>query len=80
MYYHYYEFPQPHHVHPHEGVRTARHKLIHYYTLDQWELFDLEADPEELRNAYGDPAYADETARLRAELVRLKAHCEVPAP
>ena len=32
VYYHYYEFPQPHHVHPHYGVRTERYKLIHFYT------------------------------------------------
>ena len=72
IYYHYYEFPRPHHVHPHEGIRTDRYKLIHYYTLDQWEFFDLEADPEELRNAYGVRDYADEITRLWEELDRLK--------
>ena len=78
VYYHYYEFPQPHHVHPHEGVRTARHKLIHYYTLDQWELFDLEADPDELHNVYGDRAYAETITHLREELARLKERYDVP--
>lgn len=31
-------------------------------------LFDLDADPDELRNRAGDPAYADVAARLRAEI------------
>ena len=78
VYYHYYEFPWPHHVHPYEGVRTAGYKLIHYYTLDQWELFDLQADPDELRNVYGDRAYSETIAYLREELARLKEHYDVP--
>jgi len=72
VYYHYYEFPQPHHVHPHLGVRTARYKLIHFYTLDDtWELFDLEKDPNELKSVYKDPAYAQTVAELKTELKRL---------
>jgi arylsulfatase A-like enzyme len=51
FYYHYYEGPAgEHHVYPHEGVTTGQAKLIHYYTLGEWELFDLEADPDELHN------------------------------
>ena len=59
-------------------MRTARHKLIHYYTLDQWELFDLEADPDELRNVYGDRAYAETITHLQEELARLKERYDVP--
>jgi arylsulfatase A-like enzyme len=72
VYYHYYEFPQPHHVHPHYGVRTDRHKLIHYYTLKEWELFDLEKDPDEMKNAYDDPAYKAVREELTRELARLR--------
>lgn len=79
IYYQYFEFPQPHHVHPHEGVRTDQHKLIHFYTLDQWELFDLEADPDELHNVYGSEAYADVAEHLKDELTRLKRQYDVPA-
>jgi arylsulfatase A-like enzyme len=71
IYYHYYEFPQPHHVHPHLGVRTERYKLIHFYTIDAWELFDLEKDPQELKSVYHDPSYAPVVAELKAELKRL---------
>ncbi len=74
VYYHYYEFPQPHYVHPHTGVRTERYKLIHFYTIDAWELFDLERDPHELRSVYREEQYAPIVAQLKAELTRLMAH------
>lgn len=72
VYYHYYEFPRPHHVVPHEGIRTARYKLIRYYTIDQWELFDLQRDPDELMNLYGHPNYAEVTEQLQARLNALR--------
>ena len=50
FYYHYYEFGDPHWVAPHYGLRTERHKLIYYYTRNEWELFDLEKDPDEMDN------------------------------
>jgi arylsulfatase A-like enzyme len=50
MYYHYYEFAPPHWVFPHYGIRTDRYKLIYYYTVNEWELFDLEKDPDEMEN------------------------------
>lgn len=50
MYYHYYEFAPPHWVLPNYGIRTDRYKLIHYYTVNQWELFDLERDPDEMES------------------------------
>jgi arylsulfatase A-like enzyme len=53
-------------------VRTERHKLIHFYTIDAWELFDLEKDPQELKSVYDDPAYATVVAELKKELTRLK--------
>jgi arylsulfatase A-like enzyme len=72
VYYHYYEFPQPHHVHPHLGIRTERHKLIHFYTIDEWELFDLEKDPQELKSVYDDPANAELVKDLKKQLAALK--------
>jgi arylsulfatase A-like enzyme len=73
VYFHYYEFPAVHMVKRHYGVRTKRHKLIHFYhDIDAWELYDLERDPNELRNVYGDPAYATVQRRLEAELSRLQ--------
>ena len=50
-------------------MRTARHKLIEYYGEgNYWELFDLEQDPHELRNLYGQPGQQDLTAQLTQEL------------
>jgi arylsulfatase A-like enzyme len=67
--YEYYEYPGYENVKPHRGVRTERHKLIHFFTEPQeWELYDLAADPAEDRNLYGRPEVAELTARLKARL------------
>ena len=59
VYYHYYEYPLWHHVQPHYGVRTDRYVMAHfYYDIDVWEMYDLEKDPNELHNIYGNPEYA----------------------
>ncbi|MEO0529604.1 MAG: sulfatase [Planctomycetota bacterium] len=71
IYYHYYGHPDVHNVARHRGVRTETHKLIHFYQLDEWELYDLVADPNEMDNLYGQPEYATLTVELKAELERL---------
>lgn len=78
IYYHYYEFPAVHMVRRHYGVRTERYKLIHFYNVDEWELFDLKRDPQEMRSLYGNPLYEEITAELKQELVRLRKHYAVP--
>ena len=80
FYYHYYEYPQPHHVRPHYGVVTDRHKLVHFYGLDTdyWELFDLQTDPHELQSVFGRPEQAAVQMKLEAELNRLRAELQVP--
>jgi arylsulfatase A-like enzyme len=74
LYYHYYESRATHFVAAHEGVRTDRYKLIHFYEDEHryWEFYDLERDPDELRNAVADDANAEIVATLKAELARLK--------
>ncbi|HKI17843.1 MAG TPA: sulfatase/phosphatase domain-containing protein, partial [Isosphaeraceae bacterium] len=81
FYYQYFEYPVPHHVHPHYGVVTSRYKLVHFDKpdLDEWELFDLERDPHELRSVYGEPAYTAVAADLKRELDRLRAELKVPS-
>ena len=72
VYYHYYEFPQPHHVYPHFGLRTSRYKLAYFYGgADSWELFDLQKDPTEMANIYGQKGTEKLTADLKAELKKL---------
>jgi arylsulfatase A-like enzyme len=72
VYYHYYEFPQPHHVHPHYGVRTETHKLIHFPTLNEWELYDLKKDPNEMRNVYLEAEYSEVREKMTAELAKVR--------
>lgn len=78
FYYQYYEFPGWHCVRRHYGVRTDRYKLIHFYTLDEWELFDLENDPDEMINQYNNPDFSDIRNELQVELTRLRVELDVP--
>ncbi len=73
MYYRYYHYPADHKVQPHYGVRNERYKLIFFNRINQWELFDLQKDPQELKSVYGDPNYADVQKKMLAELNRLRA-------
>jgi arylsulfatase A-like enzyme len=77
-YYHYYEAPSEHYVPRHYGITTDRYKLIHFYynmenNIDDWELFDLEKDPNELVNVYDNPQYSAVKENLHAELEKLMA-------
>ncbi len=75
LYYHYYEYPAEHSVRRHYGVSTADGwKLIHFYgdDIDQWEMFNLNADPHELNNIYGQEGTEKQLKRLRKELVKLQ--------
>jgi hypothetical protein len=90
MYYRYWmHLGGGHTVTAHYGVRTHRHKLIYYYgqalgkrgavdqpTPPEWEMFDLEKDPREMKNVYDDPSYARARDELKTELYRLKKQYE----
>jgi arylsulfatase A-like enzyme len=80
FYYHFYEDKDAdHHVAKHEGVTNGKAKLIHFYALGEWELYDLEKDPHELMSVYDKPDYAKVQADLTAELGRLRKELQVPA-
>ena len=108
LYYHYYDYPTYHLVRKHDGVRTERYKLIHFYgkggeravvenkyqgqpgtrenncfnalksinyftndaDIDYWELYDIQADPNEQHNIYGKPG----TQKIEKELKKLLAN------
>jgi arylsulfatase A-like enzyme len=86
MYYRYWMHLDPdHNVTGHYGVRTDRYTLIFYYgkaegmkgaknvdTTPEWELFDRQADPGEMRNVVDDPNYARVVSELKTELERLR--------
>ncbi|MGH9621901.1 MAG: sulfatase/phosphatase domain-containing protein, partial [Bryobacteraceae bacterium] len=78
MYYHYYEFGGNHWVYPHYGIRTERYKLINYYKENEWELFDLKNDPDEMDSLFQwsgykvHPSYKEITQQLVGELKQLR--------
>lgn len=79
LYYHFYEYPAEHAVRRHYGVRTERHKLIHFYDdIDCWELYDLQEDPSEMHNIYGQPGTETITASLKDELLKLQVQYNDP--
>jgi arylsulfatase A-like enzyme len=74
VYYTYYEYPAIHMVKRHYGIATDRYKLIHfYYDIDEWELYDLQKDPDEMHSVYNDPAYAGVRQDLHKRLDELRA-------
>ena len=58
--------------HVQRSVRREQYKLVEYAVegVRTTQLFDLEADPDELDNLAADPAYAGEVERLRQDLRR----------
>lgn len=77
MYYHYYEYPEPHRVMPHFGLRTEQYKLVRFYgEKDFWELFDLHSDPHELSNLYNAEAHKAIVVELKDKLNELIAKYE----
>jgi N-acetylglucosamine-6-sulfatase len=65
IYYAYYENAAVHNVPVHDGVRTERYKLMFFPRTRQWQLFDLEKDPQEMQSVHDDPAYAEILAALQ---------------
>ena len=79
LYYHFYEYPAEHAVRRHFGVRTERYKLIRFYNdIDCWELYDLQNDPTEMHNLYGQEGTEKITAQLKEELLRLQIKYDDP--
>lgn len=79
IYYQYYEGEwATHNVMRHYGVRTDRYKLVYYFPIDEWELFDLQEDPQEMYSVYDSPKYADVQAQLKKRLSGLRLQYKVP--
>lgn len=77
LYYAYYEFGE-HAVPQHFGVRTPRHKLIHFPGSNEWNLFDLQTDPHELKSLHDDPDCQTLREELTAEYYRLREYFDAP--
>lgn len=78
LYYHYYEYPGWHMVHRHEGAYDGRYKLLNFYDLGEWELYDLKTDPNEMTNVYQKPEYAEVAKQMHRELEQLRKQYQVP--
>ena len=61
----------------HYGVTNGRHKLIHFYQKNEWELFDLKKDQTNLK-ACTATAITKRSRAILAELKRLRIHYKVP--
>lgn len=68
--------------HLHRAVRGGRYKLIEYVVKGArtTQLFDLQEDPDELRDLSGDPAHAAQVQALRAQLRRWQTEMEDDQP
>jgi N-acetylglucosamine-6-sulfatase len=76
IYYHYYEGGGEHNVPRHEGVRTARYKLVHFYDRDEFNLFDLEKDPDEMHSLHADRQHSVVLTELKALLKHMRSEYE----
>ena len=73
LYYHYYEYPIDHYVVPHLGIRGDRYKLIYFYTIGEWELYDLQTDPAEQKNLVYIESYNSILKKMKEELSKLRS-------
>ena len=73
FFYEYYEYPAEHCVGKNRGVRTSRWKLIHFWEQpEEWELYDLQNDPDEMRNLATSRAHQPIVRELRHRLAALR--------
>lgn len=73
FYYEYFE-SGGHGVSNHYAVIDRRYKLIHFKDkgLDEWEMYDLKEDPNEMTSVYGRTDYKKVQSRLGKELRKLR--------
>ncbi len=84
IYYAYYG-ERTHAVAKHDGVRTQRHKLMFFPDTKEWNLFDLEKDPGEMKSLHEDPAYSETMVDMTRRYHALRktygmSSATVPAP
>jgi arylsulfatase A-like enzyme len=71
--YEYFEYPAQHCVRKNRGVRTKQWKLIHFWEQPQeWELYDLQNDPDELCNLAGSQDHATVLSMMKERLQRVR--------
>ena len=71
--YEYFEYPAGHCARKNRGIRTDRWKLIHFFEQpEEWELYDLENDPEETKNLATSRAHAKTLSALKVRMAELR--------
>jgi len=80
LYYHYYEFGRDHSVLPHLGIRAKRYKLIYFYTVNEWQFYDLQNDTQEQNNLIHSKEHEAILQRLKMELIQLRKHYDDTGP
>ncbi len=73
LYYRYYG-ERTHNVAAHDGVRTERWKLMWIPQTKEYQLFDLESDPREMKSLHLDPANKQTMTEMQSKLVDLRKH------
>lgn len=72
LYYHFYEYGADHTVLQHLGVRGERYKLIYFYPVNEWELYDLKVDPQEQKNLIKSATHQKIVLQMKGELLKLR--------
>jgi arylsulfatase A-like enzyme len=75
--YYFYSGEDTHAVPAHNGVRDDRYKLFHLPETGEWQLFDLEKDPMEMKSVAQDPAYSEVLAAMKKTYGELRAQYKV---
>jgi len=76
--YYFYTGEGTHRVPAHDGVRTDRYKIFHLPRTEEWQLFDLVEDPDEMRSVHDDPEYAEVFAEMKDRYHATRAHYRIP--
>jgi arylsulfatase A-like enzyme/lysophospholipase L1-like esterase len=72
-----YSGEDTHAVAAHDGVRNDRYKLMRFPRTDEWMLFDLEKDPQEMRNVATEQSYAPILKEMRALYASLREKYQI---
>lgn len=75
--YYSYSGEQTHQVAAHDGVRNDRYKLFHLPKTGEWQLFDLQTDPMEMRSIHDRPESKDILDQMKKIYHQLRAKYQV---
>lgn len=77
IYYAYYENDAVHMVPRHDGVRTKRYKAMYFPRTQEWNLFDLETDPQEMQSVHDVEQYQPVLAAMQQRYRELRETYQV---